>query len=106
MGISIRDLLLVLPLLALYFVPYIVARSRKHPQVTPILILNLFFGWTLIGWVGALVWACLKSPTQREAVAIDEPTRACPYCAERIKVQAKVCRFCGGDLPDHAASAA
>jgi uncharacterized membrane protein YdbT with pleckstrin-like domain len=28
-----------------------------------------------------------------------EATRTCPFCAETIKAQAKVCRFCGRDLP-------
>jgi len=28
-----------------------------------------------------------------------EPTRDCPFCAEKVKAQAKVCRFCGRDLP-------
>jgi len=28
-----------------------------------------------------------------------EATRVCPFCAETIKAQAKVCRFCGRELP-------
>ena len=27
------------------------------------------------------------------------PTKLCPFCAETIKQAAKVCRFCGRDLP-------
>ena len=44
-------------LLGIYFLPAIVAAKRGHRQSTAILILNLFLGWTLIGWVAALVWA-------------------------------------------------
>jgi len=29
----------------------------------------------------------------------EEVTRICPFCAETVKAQAKVCRFCGRDLP-------
>jgi uncharacterized membrane protein YdbT with pleckstrin-like domain len=28
-----------------------------------------------------------------------EATRICPFCAETVKAQAKVCRYCGRDLP-------
>jgi Superinfection immunity protein len=40
-----------------YFLPGIVAIGREHPNTTSIFVLNLFLGWTLVGWVIALVWA-------------------------------------------------
>jgi hypothetical protein len=45
---------------AIYSAPTIVAYSAKHRNAEGILILNLFLGWTLVGWVVALVWAVYK----------------------------------------------
>jgi hypothetical protein len=45
----------------LYFLPTIVAVNRGH-DVMPILLLNLFFGWTVIGWFAMLVWALCSYP--------------------------------------------
>lgn len=42
----------------LYLFPAFVAVLRKHLNALPIFIINLFLGWTLIGWVVALAWAC------------------------------------------------
>jgi hypothetical protein len=44
--------------LAIYFVPTIVACHREHHQRFAIFVLNLVLGWTFLGWVGALIWAC------------------------------------------------
>jgi hypothetical protein len=41
----------------MYFLPSIVALVRSKRDVTAILLLNLLLGWTLIGWIVALVWA-------------------------------------------------
>jgi len=59
---GIAGLGLLLSLLALYFLPSLVALERKHRQFWPIVILNLFLGWTLIGWVAALVWSATYQP--------------------------------------------
>lgn len=38
--------------LALYFVPSIIARNRKHYK--EVVIINLFLGFTVLGWLAAL----------------------------------------------------
>jgi uncharacterized protein (DUF983 family) len=47
---------------ALYFLPTFVAWSHKHRNVQALATLNLFLGWTVIGWVVSLVWAMYKRP--------------------------------------------
>lgn len=47
---------------AVYFIPTVVARSRKHHNATAIFALNLFLGWTFLGWVASLVWALTSTP--------------------------------------------
>jgi Superinfection immunity protein len=46
--------------LALLFLPTLIAKSRRHPNVFPIFLINVFFGWTFVGWVIALVWASTR----------------------------------------------
>jgi len=41
----------------MYFLPSIIALARSKRDITAILLLNFFLGWTMIGWVVALVWA-------------------------------------------------
>jgi hypothetical protein len=40
-----------------YFLPFAVAFYKKRANTGAIFALNLFLGWTLIGWVISLVWA-------------------------------------------------
>jgi hypothetical protein len=54
-GISILMVLMILGAL-MYFVPALV--GIRHKQAGAIFVLNLFLGWTFVGWVVALVWAC------------------------------------------------
>jgi hypothetical protein len=43
----------------LYMLPSFVAAGRKCKAAAGIVILNLLLGWTLLGWVGALIWAAV-----------------------------------------------
>jgi uncharacterized membrane protein YqaE (UPF0057 family) len=40
-----------------YFLPSIIATSKKRKNTTAIFTLNLLLGWTLIGWIVALIWS-------------------------------------------------
>lgn len=55
-----------------YFLPTINAKSRKHPSRGGIFALNLFLGWTFIGWVAAVVWSASSiRPEAAEAPGSD-----------------------------------
>lgn len=51
-----------------YFIPSIHGKNRRHPNLQSIVLLNIFLGWTLVGWVVALVWSA-------SAIAPPEPIR-------------------------------
>lgn len=46
----------------LHFLPAIIAGSRHVRNFWWIVLLNVLFGWTVIGWVVALVWALRDDP--------------------------------------------
>lgn len=41
----------------IYFLPSFIAKLRKHSKLTAIFVLNILVGWTMGGWVIAIVWA-------------------------------------------------
>ena len=59
-------------ILGIYFLPDWIAQSRGHPNRGSIFILNLFLGWTFLGWVAALVWAnSYIDKNKRQKTALD-----------------------------------
>jgi hypothetical protein len=44
-------------IIGLYMLPTVVAWQRSHHQTMAIGAVNLLLGWTLLGWIVALVWA-------------------------------------------------
>ena len=44
----------------IYLIPSLVALNNKKANSGAIFALNLLLGWSIIGWVGALIWAITK----------------------------------------------
>jgi hypothetical protein len=42
---------------ALYLLPTIIAVKRGHRNTVGIALVNVLFGWLLLGWVAAFIWS-------------------------------------------------
>lgn len=49
--------------LVIYFAPAIAGYGT--PRAFPMAVANLLLGWTLIGWVGVLIWALVEQANRK-----------------------------------------
>jgi hypothetical protein len=63
--------------MALYFLPSIIGHKKR--DFAGIFIVNFLFGWTVIGWIIAMVWACAAAERQ-PVFAVAGPARYCCRC--------------------------
>ena len=57
---TVLELLLVVLIFVIYFLPASIAFLRDHKNKLAIFLLNLLLGWTVLGWAGSLVWSVMK----------------------------------------------
>jgi hypothetical protein len=74
------ELLLIVFGVVIYFVPSFWAMGKRNSGA--IFALNLFLGWTFIGWVGALIWAIMDKDDIKPVQPSNYDTKLsfCPYC--------------------------
>jgi hypothetical protein len=66
--------------LTIYLLPTGIAWARQVPNVGKISVLNILLGWSLLGWLVALAWACKSvESTTIDAVQAPLPHSALPY---------------------------
>jgi hypothetical protein len=64
---DIIGLLLWALMLGVYLLPTLVAWVRDHRKLYAIAAMNVMLGWTILGWIGALIWALTaKEPLQQK----------------------------------------
>ena len=54
------SIVLIILVAMVYLLPSIVACSNKKSNAAAITVLNLLLGWSGIGYIVALVWACTR----------------------------------------------
>jgi hypothetical protein len=80
-------------LVVLYFLPAIIGRDKS--DAAGIFLLNLFLGWTLIGWVAAFIWAIASDRPHYVRCAPVSAGRFCSQCGALGPVGAHFCGACG-----------
>ena len=63
-------LFVLIVVIYVYFLPTFVASKRGHPQAVPIFFVNLFFGWSLIGWILTLIWAYSGNRSESQQINV------------------------------------
>jgi hypothetical protein len=61
-GAAGAGFVLILIVAGLYFIPTIVGAIRHVPNIGSIIVINLFLGWSVIGWIVALAMAARSVP--------------------------------------------
>lgn len=63
-------------MVAVYFVPTVVAIFRQHRHLAAIIATNILLGWTFLGWAGALIWSLMdqRKPPREYRIVKREPT--------------------------------
>ena len=66
-GIGIPELITLIALLLLHFLPTIIALSRDHSNTVMIILINIFLGWTGLGWFTCLIWSFIDTKDEDKA---------------------------------------
>ena len=60
-------LLVMLISVLLYFAPWLIGLNREVNTCMGLFFVNLLLGWSIIGWVGCLLWAVCGQTRAQDA---------------------------------------
>lgn len=61
-------ILVFLVCLVIYFIPFIIALANNSNRMPGIFWLNFLAGWSIVGWIIALVWAVTSNRDNRKKI--------------------------------------
>lgn len=69
-GSDVTFFIVLIFLVIIYFLPTLIANGNRKRNAEAIAILNLLLGWTVLGWLVALIWGCTKDakPVTKEII--------------------------------------
>ena len=91
---NMSGMILVVLCVGLYFLPLFCGIGMKKRNAAAIGVLNLFLGWTIVGWVVALVWAFTVDATPPEL----PESWTCGKCAAELRSTDKFCPSCANEI--------
>lgn len=54
---GIWEFAIIIPICVIGYAPIIIASIRRTKHILGIVLLNILGGWTVVGWVIALIWS-------------------------------------------------
>lgn len=73
--------------LTVYFLPAIIGMVRRHVNAVPVFLTNLYFGWTVVGWIVALIWSLSAGTYQPSGASVSQVVKQTePLAAEKSSV--------------------
>ena len=86
-------LILIIIGFALYFLPSLIAGSRDAANTSSVIVVNLFLGWTFLGWVVALAMAVGGTSEQWTPIPPGLTPVVCPRCNMQQNIPAEDTTF-------------
>ncbi|MBV9656086.1 MAG: superinfection immunity protein [Acetobacteraceae bacterium] len=61
-------IILILAGVSIYLLPFSIGCRRKLSSLGALFFVNVFFGWTLLGWFACLIWAAAGATKAQDAI--------------------------------------
>jgi T4 superinfection immunity protein len=62
---TLAFVLLLFGMTIFYFLPVIIAAVRHTEHTLAIEWIDFLFGWTIFGWIAAMIWAAVDKPADQ-----------------------------------------